>query len=141
MRCILFAGASLLASCGSTHDDSVTQSSRAAVCLDIARQYAAALSDAVICDPTVTNSCSAQRPFEVYLQTDSHELVLQGLCQCPAGGPVHVNPARTARLDELLSRFASEGCVMGNCPCPSPLRPGDPPPSCHPTTSGTGTCS
>ena len=140
MRHTLLMGVLALAGCNSTPTSLATQSSHPTACLDISREYAAALPDAVICDPAVTDSCSAQRPLEVYLQLDSHDLVLEGLCQCPAGGPVHVNPARTARLDQLLARFSSEGCELRYCPCPSPPRPGDPPPSCRSTAAGSGTC-
>lgn len=88
-------------------------------CLAVAREYQAAMLDALVCDPAEPGSCAAGRPLIVSRQDLDGTVTLEGLCStelCAAA----VNPARTAKLDELLARFAARGCRLGPCVCPPP---------------------
>jgi hypothetical protein len=100
-------------------------------CLAIAHEYAAAMPDAMVCDPNVLNSCGAGRPLTVAEQRADGSIVLQGLCMPPCLGAV--NPQRTATLDEILARFLAQGCSLGPCWCP-------PPTSMPATCTPAGTC-
>lgn len=114
-----------LASCSSSE-------SLEARCLAITRDYQAAMQDALICDPAVPDACGAGRPLTVSELEPDGTVKLQGICMPPCLGAV--NPARTAKLDELLTRFKAEGCALGPCWCP-PLE--SMPATCLPD----GTCS
>src|SRR5215472_651379 len=133
VRLSLFA----LSSCVSSASDSAVRSNSSPECIAIADEYAAALPDARRCEPAVRDSCGAQRPLVVFKKVGDQQ-TLEGLCQCRPGGPAYVNPTRTARLDELLPRYTSNGCEIGFCPCPSPRTDGTPP--CATNETGTGTC-
>lgn len=100
-------------------------------CLAITREYQAAMPDALLCDPTAADACGDGRPIIVSeLETDG-TVKLEGLCMPPCLAAV--NPTRTAKLDEILTRFYAQGCVLGPCWCP---RPESMPPTCMPE----GTC-
>jgi hypothetical protein len=83
-------------------------------CLDLVRQYEAALPEAWSCG--AGDTCAALRPQLVYEATSSAgPRTLEGFCQCPA----RVNEARAAKLDAALGRFLSSGCPIECCPaCP-----------------------
>ncbi|MFT3913435.1 MAG: hypothetical protein QM704_04860 [Anaeromyxobacteraceae bacterium] len=87
-----------------------------ASCLDLAREYQAAMPDAMVCDPTEVGSCDAGRPLIVSKQDAGGKVTLEGLCQCLGA----VNPERTARLDALLARYDGAGCTRLACFCPPP---------------------
>ncbi len=71
-------------------------------CNTVASSYAAAMKDAVVCDPLVPTSCAATRPA-----------ALQDPCQCP----LTVNPLRTAQVDQLAALFAAQGCSPSQPTC------------------------
>jgi hypothetical protein len=58
--------------------------------------YTSAIAQALTCDPAKSDSCSASRPA-----------ALEDVCRCV----IAVNPAATARLDELAAEYQSKGCV------------------------------
>ena len=94
-------------------------------CQDLAREYAAAIPDALACDLDASEACTAPRPVASAEPT--------WLCNCA----FMVNPSRSATLDAALARFVSHGCPIGCCPCPL----GGPVPyACRATSSGPGTC-
>jgi hypothetical protein len=98
-------------------------------CVGIAREYQAAMPDAMICDPSQPNPCAAGRPMVVSVQGEDGTITLEGLCLCEGA----VNPARTATVDALLARFGAAGCQLQPCWCP--------PPEWMPATcSETGVC-
>ncbi len=123
----------VLINCGSPSTNSQSKLSDPATCSAIATEYADALPSARICEPGVSTSCAAQRPFPRYEQG-----AVVGLWACPTGsGVVAVNPARTTTLDALLTRYTSQGCeIRYGVPCPGPGGPGAPPPPCQ----ATGRC-
>lgn len=92
-------------------------------CIAIAREYQAAMPDALVCDATETGSCSAGRPVIVSQQNDDGTVTLEGLCLCQHA----VNPALTATVDAILGRYEAAGCELLPCWCPPPERM---PPSC-----------
>lgn len=100
-------------------------------CLEITREYQAAMPDALICDPGAADACGVGRPLIVSEQALDGTVTLEGLCLPPCFAAV--NPGRTEKLDEILTRFFAEGCTLGPCWCP---RPGSMPPTCMPD----GTC-
>jgi hypothetical protein len=102
-------------------------------CLSIAADYAAVVSDASLCDPVVADPCGAQRPIPVYEAPTVGPATLEGLCRIDGGG--FVNPTRTARLDEILTRYEGAGCQIFFCPGPPPHTP-----HCTDNGSGTFTC-
>jgi hypothetical protein len=98
-------------------------------CLEIAREYQAAMPDAMICDPAQPDSCAAGRPLIVSAQNEDGSTTLEGLCLCEGA----VNPARTAVLDIHLASFEAAGCELKPCWCP-------PPESMPATCLETGVC-
>ena len=114
-----------LAGCGSGQDTGDR-------CLQIAAEYAAALPQARVCTPAVSDSCGAQRPVLVYEQHDDGRLTLDGLCHSGGG---FLNPARVAGLDAILARFSAAGCSLTNCPGSLPRVP-----ACTEDAGGTFTC-
>jgi hypothetical protein len=58
--------------------------------------YASAIAQALSCDPTQSDSCSASRPA-----------ALEDVCRCV----VAVNPTAAAKLDQLATEYQSRGCV------------------------------
>jgi hypothetical protein len=103
----------LLAACGSseTHD-----------CLDLARQYAAAMPAALVCDPSLPTPCGAQRPTIVY-QQDGQVLTLEGLSYCTHA----VAAGRSGELDAVLRRFRLQNCAFLFTPYWPPNQRIDPP--------------
>ncbi len=83
-------------------------------CIPIAREYQAALLDAMICDPAQPDSCAAARPMVVSQLNDDGSVTLEGLCLCQGA----VNPLRTQALDAILARFCQAGCTLKPCWCP-----------------------
>ncbi len=88
------------------------------VCLGIAREYQAAMLDALICDPTAANACGAGRPLILSAQAPDGTVTLEGLCMPPCLGAV--NPQRTTQLDDILAHFYAQGCKLQPCWCPPP---------------------
>ncbi len=83
------------------------------LCRSLAQQYAAALPQALVCDPA-SEVCSETRPVAVGL-VDASGSHIQGLAHCR--GPV--NGARTAVLDGLLLQYLQARCELGDPPgCP-----------------------
>jgi hypothetical protein len=119
LSCLLAATAlAAVAGCGS------------ASCLSIAKAYADEVPNALMCDPGAANACAAQRPTVVYEQS-GQKLTLEGLGTCAHA----MNPARTARLDQILAQYNSEGCQLlatPVCPAPSNL--------CVSTSTGSYSC-
>jgi hypothetical protein len=99
-------------------------------CIAIAREYQAAIPDAMICDPAQPDSCAAGRPLVVSQVNEDGSWTLEGLCDCQHT----VNPARTQAVDEILARFFRAGCTLKSCPC---LPPESTPPRCP----ETGVCA
>jgi hypothetical protein len=108
--------------CGPSHTDE---------CLALAGEYHLAMQDALVCDPAQPASCDAGRPVTVSLQLPDGSLKLEGICMSPCLAAV--NPARTAILDELLTRYQETGCALAPCWCP-------PPESMPPSCLAEGTC-
>ena len=102
-------------------------------CVSIAAEYVAAVAEAHICDPGASDPCGSQRPIPVYEAPTVGPTTLQGLCQISSGG--FVNPARTARVDEILARYSAAGCQISVCPGLPPHMP-----QCTDRGSGTFTC-
>jgi hypothetical protein len=100
-------------------------------CLGLLGKYHLAMQDALVCDPAQPTSCDAGRPVTVSLQLPDGSLKLEGICMAPC--LVAVNPARTATLDELLTRYQEVGCGLEACWCP-------PPEAMPPTCLAEGTC-
>jgi hypothetical protein len=131
----------LLAGCGSavgTAADELTSGSAEgssganSTCEGIASEYASAIRDAVVCDPSASDSCSAQRPLAVGV-VEGGKRTIYGLCHVANAG--YVNPSRTAALDELLVRYSGAGCRIQYCPGPAPHEP-----VCFDSGSGAPTC-
>jgi hypothetical protein len=91
-------------------------------CLALAKQYAAAMPAALVCDPSLTTPCGAQRPVVVYLK-DGQTLTLEGLSYCTHA----VATGRTAELDAVLQTFRSQGCKFIITPTGPPDPTTDPP--------------
>jgi hypothetical protein len=102
-------------------------------CLEIARDYQAMLPAALVCEVDVAASCGAGRPLVVSEQEPDGSLKLEGLCDAPCLGAV--NPARTARLDELLEEHAEATCKRIACWCPDSVTM---PASCTPDATCYG---
>ncbi len=105
-----------------------------ASCTDIAKEYATAWKEAVLCDPAAADACGAQRPIVTYEATSDADAKIEGLCDVANGG--YVSPSRTAALDDILARYDAAGCSLGVCPGPAPYTPtcvddGTEPPHCR----------
>ena len=138
---LLVASLTLLAGCGSavgTASDELGDSSGAgqfdidSTCGAIASEYVSARQDAVICDPSASDPCSAQRPLGV-VAVEGDKRTITDLCYTAYVG--YVNPTRTARLDEILAGYSAAGCKIAYCPGPSPRQP-----ACNVRSSGPPTC-
>lgn len=132
---LMYSCAMALTACGSSTGD------RTETCLEITTEYRAELDRAIVCDPAVSPRCILHGAVVLAEQRDTGEVVLKGICtNCPA----QVNPARTERLDEILSRYKARGCeALVTCPafaCP-PVR-SDPTYTapCTVITGNAGTC-
>lgn len=100
-------------------------------CLAIVHEYAAAMPDALVCDPNAPDSCGAGRPLTVSEQAADGSITLRGVCMAPCLGAV--DPQRTAGLDGILARFQAQGCSLVPCWCP-------PPQAMPATCTPAGTC-
>jgi hypothetical protein len=77
-------------------------------CPDILREYDQERSNALICDANSTNACSDQAPVVIKGAGPDGGLALEAI----ASNCNHaVNPARSARLHDLLTRFRASGCA------------------------------
>ena len=85
-------------------------------CIALAREYATEISFAQTCDPSVPDQCGAERPVVDYQQQGS-QLAVDGLGSCTHS----VNPARLARLDEILARYKGGGCTLLPLPFCTPV--------------------
>lgn len=95
-------------SCGSSRNS----------CATLLEQYATEFQNALVCVPSVSNQCNAQRPV-VVSQTDGQTQTLEGL----ASNCTHaVNGSRTAALDQILSEYNAKGCKTALVPiCQPPM--------------------
>jgi hypothetical protein len=82
-------------------------------CSALVQQYYQEKDDALVCDPTSPDPCGGQFPVVVVLQQPDGTLVPQAL----ASDCTHAtNPARSAKLQDILQRFQSQGCTTMNTP-------------------------
>lgn len=102
-------------------------------CLEIVKDYQGAMPDAMVCEVGRDASCGAGRPFIVSGVREDGSVELEGICEEPCLGAV--NPARTARVDDLLAEFDKAGCKRAYCWCPNPVSM---PASCAPVASCIG---
>lgn len=120
-----------LAACGASDGDDP--------CLAVVREYQREMPSALVCDPAV-DACTTGRPLIVSQAEPDGTFTLEGLCaplsddrQCLGA----VNPARTARIDQLLATFERMGCAKRTCFCPSRETL---PPRCAASGEWAGTC-
>ncbi len=123
LLCLAVLFAVLFAGCSSDEADDL--------CFDLLPEYRAAMDEALVCDPAQQDPCGAGRPILVFSESTQ---AFTALCAPPCLGAV--NPASTAKLDEILQRFEARGCKLRYCPCPPPEFM---PPTCS-ASGETGTC-
>jgi hypothetical protein len=95
-------------------------------CQDIVNQYAAEIPNASICDPTQAGSCSSSLlPVVVSVATADGGLTFTALGNCN----VAYNPARVAKLLQLVDSYQAMGCQPAQVPvCPPVTSQCDPGP-------------
>lgn len=130
MRIVSLLLVALISGCAASKDSAEPNNlTSKESCAQIAREYQAAMPEALVCEPRQTGSCSAGRPLIVAQQNEDGTLTVEGLCLCQHA----VNPARTTTLDAILARYTTAGCELAACWCP-------PPQSMPPTCVDKGVC-
>ena len=82
-------------------------------CLDIVKEYAQEKDNALVCDPASADPCSDQAPVVISGIEADGGLSVEGL----ASNCNHaINPARSAKLHEILGHFQASGCVAQPVP-------------------------
>jgi hypothetical protein len=121
MRLLPIGFSAIVAACGGgsvAELPSLAATVGTADCGAIVAEYSTALLDAMRCDPAASDACGAQYPLAVKGCDEMMSCSFESLCWTAYVG--YVNPARTARLDELIRSYTAAGCAIGACPGPPP---------------------
>jgi hypothetical protein len=85
-------------------------------CQDIVRQYESEIANASFCDPTVADPCSVLLPVVVAVAVADGGTTFEAFGTCNVG----FNPARSAKLQQLVLSYQQMGCLVQFVPvCPT----------------------
>ena len=100
-------------------------------CLSLAKDYAAELPNARMCDPNSSASQCDDKVNTVDYEVSGQDMTLTGLGVCK----VSANPTKDGKLKQILSNYTSAGCELKVAPCPAPGAG-----QCEMNADGSGTC-